>query len=178
MPFDLESISTIVTIGVGILTALGVVFGWFGKVWRWGISFFKPKPPVGTIEIPSKTLILLPISRQNALWWQMVLMGDQPAMQINGALNATNISEYGIVVVGAKLRKPKAIGHVLVSSHDSYMCSSKQVIQKGAVSGLSFDFLIQPPVCKKNKSFKADVAIIDQFGNEHWLKGLVFQYLQ
>jgi predicted ATPase len=83
-----------------------------------------------------------------------------------------------LVVVGAKLRKPKAIGHVLVSCHDSYMCSSKQVIQRGVVSGLCFDFLIQPPVCEKNKSFKADVAIIDQFGNEHWLKGLVFQYLQ
>lgn len=98
-------------------------------------------------------------------------------MQIVGALNVTNISTYGIFVMAAKLRKPKAVGHALVRAHDSNMYSSKHVIPEGAVGDLSFDFYVQPPVREKGKPCKADVAIIDQFGNEHWLKGLEFPYM-
>lgn len=176
MPFDLQSASVAVGVVVGALTILGTIFGWFGKAWRWGISLFKPKPPVGVIEVPSKTMVLIPVVRQNALWWHMGSMGDQPAMQIVGDLNVTNISKYGVFVMGARLRKPKAIGHALVRAHDSNIYSTKHIILQGGVSDLRFDFFVQPPVRVKGQLFKADVAIIDQFGNEHWLKGLEFPY--
>lgn len=176
MPFDLQSAQVAVGILIGVLTVLGTIFGWFGKAWHWASFFFKPKPLVGVIEVPSKTMVLIPVARQNALWWHMGAMGDQPAMQIVGDLNVTNISKYGVFVMGAKLRKPKAIGHALVRAHDSNMYSSKNIIPQGGVSDLRFDFFVQPPVREKGQSFKADVAIIDQFGNEHWLKGLEFPY--
>ena len=56
------------------------------------------------------------------------------------------------------------------------MYSQKHIIPQGGVSDLRFDFFVQPPVSEEGKPFKADVAIIDQFGNEHWLKGLKFPY--
>ena len=177
MPFDLQSAQVAVGIALGLLTILGTIFGWFGKAWRWVLSLFRQKPSVGLIDVPSKTMILIPVSRQNALWWHMGSMGDQPAMQIVGDLNITNISKYDVVVMGAKLRKPKAIGHALVRSRDSSMYSQKHSIPQGGISDLRFDFFVQPPVSEKDKLFKADVAIIDQFGNEHWLKGLEFPYL-
>lgn len=176
MPFDLQSAQVAVAIAIGMLAILGTIFGWFGKALRWVLSLFRPKPPIGVIEVPSKTMILIPVSRNNALWWHMGAMDDQPAMQIVGDLNVTNISKYGVFVMGAKLRKPKAVGHALVRAHKSDMYGTKHVIPQGAVSDLRFDFFVQPPVCEKGKSFKADVAIIDQFGNEHWLKGLEFPY--
>jgi len=176
MPFDLQSAQVAVAIVIGILTILGTIFGWFEKAWRWSASLFKPKPLVGVIDVPSKTMVLIPVARQNALWWHMGAMGDQPAMQIVGDLNVTNISKCGVFVMGAKLRKPKAIGHALVRAHDSSMYSTKNIIPQGGVSDLRFHFFVQPPVHEKGKSFKADVAIIDQFGNEHWLKGLEFPY--
>jgi len=176
MPLDLQSAQVAVGIVISLLAILGTIFGWFGKVWRWGSSLFKPKLPIGIIEVPSKTMVLMPVSRPNALWWHMGSMGDQPAMQIVGDLNVTNISKQGVFVMGTKLRKPKTTGKALVRAHDSSMYSSKHVIPQGAVSDLRFDFFVQPPVCEKDKPFKADVAIIDQYGNEHWLKGLVFPY--
>ncbi|MGJ7488601.1 hypothetical protein ACSFA2_25270 [Variovorax sp. LT2P21] len=121
MPFDLQSAQVAVGVVISILTILGTIFGWFGKAWRWGASLFKPKPLVGVIEVPSKTMVLIPVARQNALWWHMGAMGDQPAMQIVGDLNVTNISKYGVFVMGAKLKKPEAIGHALVRAHDSNM---------------------------------------------------------
>lgn len=176
MPFDLQSAQVAIGVVISIFTILGTIFGWFAKAWRWGASLFKPKPLVGVIEVPSKTMVLIPVARQNALWWHMGAMGDQPAMQIVGDLNVTNISKYGVFVMGAKLKKPKAIGHALVRAHDSNMYGTKHVIPQGGVSDLRFDFFVQPPMRQKGQLFKADVAIIDQFGNEHWLKGLEFPY--
>lgn len=135
----------------------------------------KPKPPVGVIEVPSKTMVLIPVSRQNALCWHMGSIGDQPAMQIVGDLNVTNISKYGVFVMGVKLRKPRAVGHVLVCPRGAITYST-DVIPQSTVFDLRFDFWVQPPVCEKGKPFKGDVAIVDQFGNEHWLKGLEFLY--
>lgn len=177
MPFDLQSAQVAVAVLIGFLTILGTIFGWFGNAWRWTASLFRPKALVGVIEVPSKTMVLIPVSRQNALWWHMGAMGDQPAMQIVGDLNVTNISKYGVFVMGARLRKPKVVGHALVRAHDSNVYGSNNIIPQSGVSDLRFDFFVQPPMREAGQSFKADVAIIDQFGNEHWLKGLEFPYL-
>src|SRR2546426_8088206 len=166
MPLDLQSLQTAVAIIIGVLAIFGTVFGWFGKVWRWAVSLFRPQASAGVIEVPKKTVILLPVARPNAFWWHMGSMGDQPAMQIVGDLNVTNISRYGVFVMGAKLRKPRAIGHALVRAQDSDLYSTTHVIPEGSVSDLRFDFFVQPPVQEKGKPFKADVAILDPFWNE------------
>jgi hypothetical protein len=176
MAFDLEFAKVAVPVLLGILTILGTLFGWFGKFAPWVSALFTRKPSPGLIEIPSKTMILIPVTRQNALWWHMGSMGDQPAMQIVGDLNITNISKYGVLVMGARLRKPKAIGHAFVRAQNENLYGSKHMVPAGGISDLRFDFFVQPPVCKEGKPFKGDVAIIDQFGNEHWLKGLEFPY--
>ena len=175
MSLDLQAVQVAVGVAIGVLTILGTIFGWFGKAWRWLAALFKAKPSAGTIEVPSKTMILIPMSRLNALWWHMGAVGNEPAMQIVGDLNVTNISKYGVFVMGARLRKPKAVGHALVRAHNGSMYGP-HVIPSGAVSDLRFDFFVQPPVREKGEKFRADVAIIDQFGNEHWLKGLEFSY--
>lgn len=142
---------------------------------------FHPKPvttpPAGIIDVPSKTMILIPVAHHNSLWWHMGSMGEQPVMQIVGDLNVTNISRYGVFVMGAKLREPKVLGYALVRAHDSHMYDTKHVIPTGAISDLRFDFYVQPPFTEEGKSFRADVAIIDQFANEHWLEGLEFPYM-
>jgi hypothetical protein len=33
-----------------------------------------------------------------------------------------------------------------------------------------------PPERRKGEPFRADIAIIDQFGNEHWLKKVDLEY--
>lgn len=175
MPFDLQNAEVVVTITTGVLTIFGIIFGWIGKILCWVSSTFKLKSLVG--DIPSRTMILIPVANQNSLWWHMGAVGDQPAMQIVGDLNITNVSKGDVFVMGAKLKKPKAIGHAMVRAQGSNSYGSKNIIPEGGVSDLRFDFFVQPPVSELNQSFKADVAIIDQFGNEHWLKGLEFPYL-
>jgi hypothetical protein len=176
MPVDRQNLQIALGIVATLLTILATVFGWFAKAWRWTCSLFEAKPPVGVIDVPTKTVILIPVARPDALWWHMGSMDSRPVMQIAGDLSATNISKFEIVLMGAKLRKPKASGLALVSERGSHICTQKNAIPLGAVSDLRFDFFVQPPSREKGEPFKADVAIIDQFGNEHWLKGLKFPY--
>lgn len=96
-------------------------------------------------------------------------------MQIHGDLQVTNICKYDILLSSAKMRKPKALGHVNVSASPSQPYGN-YMIPGGAVADLIFHFSIMPPVKKKGEFFKADVAIIDQFGNEHWVNGIKFEY--
>ena len=170
MNLNLKTIEIAVGILLSVLTILGIFFGWFGKAWRWVSLKFRLRPSASIIDIPKKTMILIPLPRKNALLWHMGKAGDEPGMHIVGDLNVTNISsKYAVFAMGAKLRKPKAIGRIIRPVKD-------EKISKGSTGRLTFEFFIQPPVCKKEMSFKADVAIIDLFNNEHWLKGLEFQY--
>jgi hypothetical protein len=50
------------------------------------------------------------------------------------------------------------------------------MIPTGGKTDLRFHFRVMPPVSEKGQSFKADIAIIDLFGNEHWIKGIEFPY--
>lgn len=176
MPFDLASAQVAVGVIIGVLAILGTLFGWFGKAASWIATLFKRERPAGLIDIPPRTMILQPVARQNALWWHMGSMGGNPAMQIVGDLNITNISRHDVVVMGAKLRKPRAIGHAFVRAQGANVYGSNHPVPVGGISDLRFDFFVQPPVRDKGQVFKADVAILDQFGNEHWLKGLEFAY--
>jgi hypothetical protein len=35
--------------------------------------------------------------------------------------------------------------------------------------------ILVPPAVEKGKTLVADVALVDQFGNEHWIRGLEFR---
>lgn len=154
MPIDLQSVQIAVTITIGVLTILGVIFGWFGKVWHWGLSRFRPKVEVGVIDIPKRTVILLPMTRPNALWWHMGAIGDQPAMQIVGDLNVTNISKVGVYLMGARLRKPKAFGDVAVRAQGSHVYG-RHMIPKGTLSDLRFHFFVQPPRLREGQNIQS-----------------------
>ncbi|BDT60480.1 hypothetical protein MasN3_39740 [Massilia varians] len=118
----------------------------------------------------------MPVSRPNALWWHMGSSGSEPAMQIVGDLNVTNIAKRGVYVMEVKLRRPRAVGHAVVRAQNSNLYDTKHIIPQGGISDLRFDFFVQPPVRTAGQKFTADVAIVDQFGNEHWLKDLEFRY--
>lgn len=177
MPIDFESAKIAIAIVLGVLAILGMLFGGIGKARRWASSFSNRKQFADLLEVPKETMVLLPVSSQSALWWHMGSLGEQPVMQIVGNLYATNISKHDVIVMGAKLRKPKAVGHTMAGAHNSNTYHQHHRIPQSGISDLHFEFYVQPPVSEKDEPLKADVAIIDQFGNEHWLNGLEFPYV-
>ena len=123
-----------------------------------------------------QTIILLPAPSRRPFWWIMGSLAGKPAMQVNGLLQVTNISPYDVVISGAKLREPKANGSVFVKDIESGEYGRHR-IGPTVVTAVDFRIWVTLPVKQTGEVFVADVAILDQFGNEHWINGVEFQCL-
>ncbi len=159
------------------LVALGVLGAGLWKYWEKIIGLFKrqEKTHPNQIDIPKKTLTLIEEKLTNQTWWHMGSSGEKPAMQIVTQFKATNITNLDILVTQARMKKPKCYGHVLTRHPDQNMYGS-YMIPARKISEVSLDFWVMPPIKKKGESFKADIGVVDQFGNEHWVKGIEFKY--
>jgi hypothetical protein len=164
------------------LTILGTIFGWFKRGWCWIKRLFRKKNSDG-MNVPSKTIILQ--TNAGPFWWHMGYVAgreEQHVMQICGEFFVTNVSKHDIHIRGAKLRIRNLLknlnttGNTSVRAQDSAYFSSEYIIPVGCVSTVHFWFGLHPPIQNTGKPFKADVAIIDQFDNEHWSKKLKFFY--
>jgi hypothetical protein len=159
----LRTLQLILGIAIALLTILGTIFGWFSKFWQW-------LNRSAVTDIPKKTIVLLTKPSRRPFWWHMSAdLSGQPAMQIYGYLQVTNICKHDIVLSGAKLKKPKVLGRVDVKNVNSGDYGS-DMVPAGGVTDLTFQLWVMPPVREKGQVFKADIAILDQFGNEHWVK--------
>lgn len=167
MPIDIQQLATGIAAAVGLLTIFGTLGKWLGKLITWAFARRNNTNAAGEQIIPRKTMALVPVSRPNAFWWHAASIEDSPAMQIVGDLHVTNISNCPIFVVGSKLKKPASIGNVFVKAQGENVRVANNTIPPGVVSTLRFDFLIQPVQCDAGKDFVGDIAIVDQFGNEH-----------
>jgi hypothetical protein len=175
LPFDLDAAQAVIGLVTPVLAALGIIFGWFGKVWQAVASFFRKEATAGTMVVPKETVRLVPALGRGGNWWHMASISNQPAMQISLKLSVTNISDGDVYLMGAKMRKPPAVAAVAMRAQESDIHGG-YMIPKGCISQLIGSFWIQPPVRAAGQPFKTDVAIIDQFGNEHWLTGVEFRY--
>lgn len=170
---DGNKINLLIGIATGGLTIFAYFKGFFGWAYNKVKHLFKPSDSI--YQIPKKTIVLLPKAAPNTTWWHMGSSGDKPAMQIVGRLTVTNITKYNILLTLVKMRKPKALGHVMCRKSGENIYGS-YMIPNGATTDLSYDFWIIPPFKEKGQSFQADIAVLDQFGNEHWIKGIEFHY--
>ncbi len=101
--------------------------------------------------------------------------GGKPAMQVVGRFHVTNITKYKVILAAVKMKKPRHLGSVTVKDSESNYHGRYQ-IPPGGFTDMSFDFWINPPFKKEGESFTADIAVLDQFGNEHWIKNVHFIY--
>ena len=171
---DINKLNLIIGIVVGIVTILGFVTGFFSKVWNWIKNKVKKESPV--LDIPKKTITIVPKPHANATWWHMGSTKGEPAMQIVGEYTVTNITKYNILLTVAKMKKPKkSLGPVMVKDVNSQY-HGNYPIPPGATTNMNFDFWIFPPFKAKGESFTADIKILDQFGNEHLIKKVAFKY--
>ena len=138
-------------------------------------NFFRPSHSTVLLDIPKKTLALDRNPQSKACWWDMDSANDQQAMQIFCDVTVRNICKHDIFVTAAKLKNPEVLGYGDVNDLDSQY-SGRHMIPNGSKTDLRFNFRVTPLVREKGQTFKADVAIIDVFGNEHWMKGIDIPY--
>lgn len=169
----MEKLEPLIVIILGIFGVIAYIKGFFS--WLWDKIKSTVSKDDGSIKIPRETLALVVEGTGNHCWWHMGKSGDKPAMQIVAHFTATNISNMGILPTSAKMKKPKYLGHVMSRKHDENIYGS-YIIPKGAITKISVDFWITLPFKKEGETLKANIAIVDQFGNDHWIKNVEFNY--
>lgn len=157
------------------VAALVAITLFFWGILKWGksilqniwhkLSRFRP-------HVPRETIRALPQLHGN--WWHMGLAAGKPAMQVSGRWFTTNITGDPVLLLCARLSRPRKEGIVMVK-HPDQDIFGRYPILPGATTEVSVDFWIQPPVCKEGQDFRTTLILIDQFGNEHKMKRIIFR---
>ncbi len=170
----MEDLNLLIGIVLGVFGVIAYIKGFFSWAWS-GIKSLFFSSPDNVYQIPKKTLTIIEKAGAHNCWWHMGESGDKPAMQVVASFTVTNICKFNVLPTLVKMKKPKILGHVMTRKHDENIYGG-YMIPDGTTSDLSIDFWVVPPVKKEGESFKSDLAVVDQFGNEHWIKGVTFEY--
>ncbi|MFM0662914.1 hypothetical protein [Paraburkholderia sediminicola] len=169
-----------ITLVAGVVGNLSKIVSGVSQAFKWCQACLTGKDRQS--GLPRKTVVAIPQPRFNALWWSMGKMGDKPMLQIIGDFNVTNIWTDDVRLLGATIQYRRwgflphtERGDVNVQQqrgvyHGHYAISPNQTTS----ARVSFHFV---PVHAFKKRFTADLALVDQFGNEHWLHGLTFKHI-
>jgi hypothetical protein len=178
---DLRTITAFVTLAGAIVALVSNAFGVLDKIaatLRWLANRFRPHET--DFKIPTRTVVLIPEARINALIWTEGKSGDKPAMQVMGDFVITNLTAAELHLPVGLLRFRRGMFRQV------HQCNPALHVQWRGFDGgippratvgarLVFRFVIPEPR-EQPKELVADVAIVDQFNNHHWLRPLRFKH--
>jgi len=162
----LQTIAALVVIGGAFLAFVKWGRGLPRRIWNWLIR--------DRSRAPRDTMRVVPC-QPRGMWWHMGSSGNEAAMQVVSRWHVTNITNDQLLILGARIVRPRTDGHVYVEHPESRIFGSYPILP-GDTSEVSADFWIQPPVKKKGQVFKARIVLIDQYGNELKTGNVVFEY--
>ena len=131
----------------------------------WAVEKAKP-------SVPTQTLRVVPNTHER--WWHMGKSHDKPAMQIVTSLHVTNITDKPVQIVSTIIKPTNTTGFVMVR-HPKDDIYGDYPILPDSTSMAHVHFWIQPPIKRSAENFKGTVILIDQYGNKHKIKNIVFQ---
>ena len=161
---EITAVASALAILAAIWVALKYGRGCLVKTWRF-FTRFQPK-------VPRETIRVLPQLR--AQWWSMGTLDGKPAMHIVGDWFVTNITGENIRILGTRLISPRVEGMVDVKQSDRNIFGGYPIFPR-VTTEIRADFWIQPPIRKEGEDFKMGLVLIDQFKNEHKVKGVIFK---
>ena len=122
------------------------------------------------ILVPPKTVKFVSnVNYGNESSWNDAKVNGQSAMQVRSKLSATNITDEGVLILGAYLVKPRTKGtrvDVSTRAHDSNMFGEFPILPR-CKTEISVHYWICPPIRKEGESFKGKFVFVDQFDNKH-----------
>jgi len=126
---------------------------------------------------PYKTIAITHANRDHSCWWHLGSMGGKDVMQVVGEFLITNItSSENVRLSGALINKQKKKKGVVLILGAQGISSFDYIIAPHAVTEITVTFWVQPIVQNAGDSYVDDIAIVDNFGNEHWLNKCEFIY--
>jgi hypothetical protein len=94
---------------------------------------------------------------------------NKPATSLCGTWYITNITDHSVSLLAARIKSPRKAAGTEASIKESILQPD------GSPQRIPIQFLVYPAVHQEGKPFKATIAFVDQYYNEHILKNLLFK---
>jgi hypothetical protein len=173
-----------ITIWAGAAAAVAVVILNWSKILAGAGKLiggvFRRGQAASSNGIPQRTVVLIPEVQINSLWWHQGSQAGRPALQVVGDFNVTNTWTAPVKLAAAKLRyreglrRKTVLGMVDVKDFASHY-HGRYAMLPNAMTHARVHFFAANTSREEARPLVADIAIVDQFGNEHWIKGLTFK---
>jgi hypothetical protein len=157
--------------------SLTAVFGFIEKArklardcYRYLFRLLVPK------ENPHRVDLKITPDRTGACRWQEGSRGDERVMHVNCKLYLTNVGpQPAFQILEVYVKKPRTQGFPLPNMRQR-MNPRLPEAPPDARLALPFEatFLVNPPMVKSGEVFKADIVLVDQFGEKHTVKKVEF----
>lgn len=169
-----NTVVAIVTVVSGLAAVAGVFTGSFTK------AFQKIRAGVRRL-IPLRRAQTLAFVQQKVLGhnsWSHGGVAGEDALQVSGEFLVTNITDppRDIVLSDVRVVIPRARTGTKVHQPIPILAirASPNLIPAGVTTKLTVIFFVTPRIRKPGEALAADLAVVDQFGTEHWLKSVRF----
>ena len=179
---DLKQLSIVIGVLLGattVLLNLGKILGAIGTAWTW---LFRRPHSGDSAAIPTRTIVPIVESRINALWWAVATAEKSKFRQVVGDFVVTNTWSKEVLLVNALIRyrhwlvfSKTTKGEVMVKSLTSPF-SGRYPIPPHGTTTFRAHFMCPVPSAPEAGDFVADIAVVDQLNNHHWIKRLRFKH--
>ena len=159
-----------------LLGGIAALLAILESVRRWGRRLWQrvnKKVLRRSADIPGETIRIVNHSVKPV--WHMGSTKGSPAMQIVSRWYVTNIIDRPVYVLAGRLEKPKTDGMISTKHMDSEFFGTYP-IPAGCTTKLSAQFWVKKPVRNEGEDFTSSIVLIDQFGNEHKVRNVVFRH--
>ncbi len=147
------------------------MFTWLGRIPLKTLS--KPRAWLRPPITPTRAIEMELRPDGPATWSPATIVSDRPMVQLIAELAVVNGSECKVMLVAARLRKPPTEGLVRVHDRDRGLTGTRALEPFASARASAFFFVpLAPP---SGTNVVADVGLVDQFGNTHWLEKIRFR---
>ena len=172
--FSNNTVVAIITVISGLGVILGWATGWFRLAWRW----IQERNETRRNSKLKKTLAFVRKVTFGNHFWSHGSVAHEEALQVIGDFLLTNISDPPRVIVLSDV-KVRLCGRHRARIAKVFpilkIGKASQALPAGATADLSVMFFVIPRIVKSGEPLHADIAAVDQFGTEHWLRSVEFE---
>lgn len=166
-----------------VIAVLGIVAGWitgfFKTLYRWTTELIS-KRSVSRSHLPTETLRFVLQPNQARWGYGTKNVGDRHVKIIHASctLYATNITRGSVLVASSYMKKPKSVDSVaplIKEAPPNAHYWGPYPILAGHMSEVRANYVLDQNACRKGHDLIAHVVFIDQLGNEHHVKNVIFK---
>jgi hypothetical protein len=111
-----------------------------------------------------------------AMFWGFAQIGDEQATQLIGTFQATNVSHTDVTLIKFRFRGLQTEHHQLIVGPGTIQPMPRNLLPRGYMSQVDIHCIARSCRCKPRQPFTADLIFTDNFGDEHKVKKVQFEY--